>query len=88
MIVEIYQLPSGHRDLFEENVGRLPEHKRVYVYNLKKDYGTIMQLLEHIYMELNINHPEDFHGHSLSVSDIVRVDGIDYQCEAIGFKML
>ena len=35
-----------------------------------KDLGT---MLEEMYTKFNIDHPEDFRGHSLSVSDIVAI---------------
>ncbi len=52
-----------------------------------KDLGT---MLEEMYTKFNIDHPEDFRGHSLSVSDIVaiRQNGIVscHYVDSIGFK--
>ena len=49
-------------------------------------------LLESIYSRFNIDRPEDFKGHSLSVSDIVaiRQAGVVscYYCDSIGFQKL
>ena len=46
--------------------------------------------LETIYRDLNVDHPEDFRGHSLSMSDVVvlREYGKDtaHYCDSIGFK--
>ena len=50
--------------------------------------------LEDVYMIFNLYHPQDFHGHSLSVSDIVEVcekteDGPEkgyYFCDSFGFR--
>ena len=54
-----------------------------------KDLGT---MLEEMYTKFNIDHPEDFRGHSLSVSDIVaiRQNGIVscHYVDSIGFKEL
>ena len=36
----------------------------------------------------NLNHPKDFHGHSLSVSDIVELNGVNYYCDAMGWVKL
>ncbi len=46
--------------------------------------------LENIFAEFNLNHPADFRGHSLSVSDVVifRENGKEtaYYCDGVGFK--
>ena len=36
-------------------------------------------------MTIYIHHPKDFRGHSLSVSDVVRLDGTDYYCDSLGW---
>lgn len=74
--------------------GNQPEIERyelVYVAPLLpyKDQNT---LLDSIYEKFNIAHPADFHGHSLSVSDIIaiRTNG-QISChyvDSIGFKEL
>ena len=50
------------------------------------------ETLETIYRDLNVNHPEDYRGHSLSVSDVVvlREYGKDtaHYCDSIGFAEL
>ena len=43
-------------------------------------------LLEQVFEIFNIDRPEDFKGHSLSVSDIVKVDNKYYYCEIFGWK--
>ena len=47
------------------------------------------ETLETIYRDLNVNHPEDYHGYSLSMSDVVvlREYGKDtaHYCDTIGF---
>ena len=54
-----------------------------------KDLGT---MLEEMYTKFNIDHPADFRGHSLSVSDIValRQNGIVscHYVDSVGFKEL
>ena len=54
-----------------------------------KDLGT---MLEQMYEKFNIDHPADFRGHSLSVSDIIaiRQNGIVscHYVDSIGFKEL
>lgn len=38
------------------------------------------------FYEFNMNRPEDFTGHSLSVSDIVEIDGYKYYCDDVGWR--
>lgn len=46
-------------------------------------------LLDHIFSLFNIGRkPENYHGHSLSVSDIIELNGIRYYIDGIGFKQL
>lgn len=44
--------------------------------------------LEKAYEEFNISRPNDFYGHSLSVSDIISVDGVLWFCDSVGFVRL
>ena len=59
------------------------------VYARQREPG---ETLEDIYRQFNIDHPEDFRGHSLSVSDVVVLHekGTDtaYYVNSIGFKEL
>lgn len=52
-----------------------------------------MELEENEYLELlfrifNVNRPSDFKGHSLSVSDIVSLEGEKFYCDSFGWKKL
>ena len=44
--------------------------------------------LDNIFVKFNINRPEDFHGHSMSVSDIVEIGGEYWYTDGIGFTKL
>lgn len=70
-------------------------YELIYTGALSKD-GSQMEKLEDLYRIFNIEHPQDFTGHSLSVSDIVAlkqagvvsyhyVDSIGYK-ELLGFR--
>lgn len=50
--------------------------------------GDTFADLERIYIMFNLNHPADFRGHSLSVSDVVVIGGKHYYCDSIGFVEL
>ena len=58
------------------------------VYEGKLEYSEMPNALEELFEIFNIRHPEDFKGHSLSVSDIVEVDGENYYCDAVGWVKL
>lgn len=95
---KIYQLPSGekyHGVRFED----MEQLKRDGVQLNHDDYELVYEgevgefrgnaTLEALYTQFNTDHPEDFRGHSLSVSDVIviSVDGKDtaYFCDSFGF---
>jgi hypothetical protein len=62
----------------------LSNYARVYTSDLKP--GTT---LEDLYTQFNLNHPEDYRGHSMSVSDLVILnqggETAAFFCDSIGF---
>ena len=58
------------------------------VYEGELDYPEMPNALEELFEIFNIRRPEDFKGRSMSVSDIVEVDGENYYCDAAGWKEL
>ncbi len=62
----------------------LDNYARVYASDLKP--GTT---LEDLYTQFNLNHPEDYRGHSMSVSDLVILnqggETAAFFCDSIGF---
>lgn len=95
---QIYQLPGGEKyhGVRFEGLDRL---KAEGVQLNKDDYKLVYEglvgefrgnaTLEGIFTQFNTNHPEDFRGHSLSVSDVIviSVDDKDmaYYCDSFGF---
>jgi hypothetical protein len=68
-------------------------------FNFERDYSLVYEgeieletdpilTLEKLFEIFNINHPADFRGHSLSVSDVVELDGIKYYCDSQGWVKL
>ena len=50
---------------------------------------SITGMLEALYTQFNVKHPLDYTGRSMSVSDIVELDGKGFFfCDSIGFKRL
>lgn len=96
---KIYQLdPSKHPDVafLSYRNWSIAGHEGVVftyydlVYEAERNVGD----LEDIFIVFNLERPEDFKGHSLSVSDIVEIlesDVIEpgrYYCDSIGWKKL
>lgn len=90
----IFQLRHGNNKMFmskrmldKMNMEiNLDEYSNVYTGTLGVDNSVnINVVLETIYNILNIAHPEDFKGHSLSTSDIVCIDNKYYFCDSFGF---
>lgn len=55
-------------------------------YELVYSYEDENPDLEEIFFKFNMERPEDFTGHSLSVSDVVEVNGKKYYVDSFGFK--
>ena len=98
MKYRIYRLPIAHPAKFmgtdfcmEHNgIPLKEEYVLVYVGEINETYDTY--ILNHIYEKLNIDHPNDYHVPSLSVSDVIAVlngNEIDYwYVDSIGFKRI
>lgn len=96
---EIYQLKSGDDmydfrfvsyELITKN-GSKPDfanYDKVYEGNAAEFDGKLGERLDAIYEKFNLDHPEDFKGHSLSVSDVVVLDDKAYYVDDVGFKPL
>lgn len=59
-------------------------YKLVYEGNINTDDNDVA--LGMLWEIFNINHPEDYRGSSMSVSDLVIVDGKAYYCMSMGWK--
>lgn len=68
------------------------EHYNIVYTDTLPVFQDIQVFLESIYSRFNIDRPEDFKGHSLSVSDTVaiRQTGVIncYYCDSVGFQKL
>lgn len=47
-----------------------------------------IDILERIFSKFNLNRPEGFEGHSLSISDIIKMDGVCWYIEPYGFSRI
>ena len=62
----------------------ISQYKKVYEGEVQEE-KDILHTLESIFEKFNLQHPSDFHGHSLSVSDVVVLDGVSYYCNSYGW---
>lgn len=66
----------------------LDRYSMVYTREMPGEIKNVYVLLEGLFEEFNLRHPHDFHGHSLSVSDIVKVNNDYYYCDSFGWKKI
>lgn len=92
---KVYQLPVEHKakfmslDFVKENsiMPKLEDYKLVWESEVEEMEGESgVMLLDHIYTEFQGTKPADFKGHSLSMSDVVEVDGKYYYCDSFGWE--
>lgn len=90
MTTTIYQLPIESNNIFRgynKEKFDFSEYKKVYEWDIdEENCEDIHKLLEDIFYIFNCQHPSDFKGHSLSVSDIVMLGDNYYYCDIIGWK--
>ena len=98
----ILQLRSGDETHYErwsslrelDSMGLKPDfdHYEIVYAGTLPAYENRNELLEDFYYQFNMERPEDFHGHSLSVSDIVAIKEADkvsfHFVDSFGFKEL
>ena len=77
---------SGFNFAQKDNKFSLKDYEVVYSGEID-DYN-IEYTLEKLFEIFNIYHPEDFTGRSMSVSDVVELDGEYYYCDHVGFKKI
>lgn len=56
--------------------------------SIKTKTDNIIELAEAVYGKFNIDIPEDFKGHSLSISDVIVIHGRAFYVDSIGFVEL
>lgn len=100
---EIYQIKGGDetRNIRFEPMKRLAEqglkpefenYNKIYEGNTSAlhvyEENNISNKLEAVFEKFNIDRPEDFKGHSLSVSDVVVMEDKAYYVDSVGFQPL
>ena len=69
-----------------KNVLDLNDYEVVYEGEL--DCPEMPNALEELFEIFNNKRPEDFKGRSMSISDIVEIDGKNYYCDFVGWEEL
>ncbi len=65
------------------------EYTCVYESDIEVEESTSdFSVLNKLFETFNLNHPSDFKGHSLSVSDVVQINDINYYVDSFGFEKL
>lgn len=93
MKYKILQLNEDHKDqlfmAYRHNGEDVRKSWYNEVYSGEVDpKNSIMTTLEKLFYIFNRCHPSDFRGHSISMSDVVYLDGKYYYCDSFGFKEL
>ena len=66
----------------------LDDYEVVYEGDRDFDYVDDLDCLEQLFYIFNCQHPKDFKGHSLSVSDIVWLNGKYYYVDSFGYQLI
>lgn len=93
----IYQLNNEHESMLFKNIEELQgEGIQPHISQYTRVYEKMIPesaTLEELYVLFNIKIPEDFRGHSMSVSDVVVIENASNKrtahfCDSIGFVKL
>ena len=98
-IVEIYQtkvdslLFRRYNSIKDKSLIKKENYAKVYGFEGSIEEESTSAKLEAIFTAFNLtafsrNHPIGFRGHSLSVSDVVSLNGEYYFCDSFGFKKI
>ena len=74
-------------DYAKEHNFSLDDYKEVYSNSIDSHNDPLEETLEGIFVLFNIDRPQDFKGHSMSVSDIIKLeDGRLFYVNSVGFE--
>ncbi len=75
----------GFADL-PSNINSISKSDYNLVYSGEIPTQDNVRLLDQLFYIFNNNRPTDYHGHSLSISDVVVLNGTAYRCQSAGWK--
>lgn len=94
--VAIWQLPVSEQNLkyinrlfrnVPQNVN-LNDYKKIWTGNIEVKDTESYTVLDRCWEVFNVEHPSDYTGRSLSVSDIVEYNGEFWGCQSLGWLKL
>jgi len=95
MKFSVYMLPIEHTNVlrnydFAAAHGGVKTDEYEFVYTGQIEArANASETLEAIFELLNVDYPDDYEGRSLSVGDIVQLDGVGlFFCDSFGWKKL
>jgi len=62
------------------------DYNLVYTGQIKEE--SELHALEKLFEIFNINHPKDYRGRSLSISDVIAINGATYYCDSVGWTKI
>ena len=90
--LEIYQITEDkEREFAFLGYDRvISKYGKVEKSNYKKVYECEIDVsnADEVFEKFNLNIPADFTGHSLSVSDVIVLDGNAYYCDRFGWQVV
>lgn len=98
MDIKIYQIPGNGPDFrvygfasWEDTVKAagsmaIPRERYKLVWQQRRKKAPAAPLLNELYEIFNVRPPETYRGRSLSVSDVVELDGTPYFCDSFGWQ--
>ncbi len=93
-VISILQIHDGHKDYIFmgsdfalEHGFSILDYRTVYAYKKTDNIWLDDEdTLDEVFRIFNLNQPDDYHGRSVSVSDIIMIDNRMYYVDDIGFK--
>ena len=78
---------------FAHDKFNMNDYQKVYEGSIEQEDTTqevsTTNYLEHLFYVFNCEHPKDFKGRSLSVSDVVELEGVgSFYCDSSGWQKL
>ena len=93
-VLQIKDLTATNYAFFDFDLKKfsLNDYKEIYTFEAEfstKSNDAIIEFLDRCFQKFNIgNKPIGYLGHSLSVSDIIKIDNDYYYCESFGWKKI
>lgn len=102
MKITIYQMTDSNDEIhnlmfmdykyISKRINIVSDFKKYYTkkYEYEDTFTTNKEevILDEVFTKFNLNRPNDFKGHSLSVSDVVSLDDKLYFCDGFGWRLL